>query len=614
DATIPGQLMRGADQKTEAGKDVQTDLVVQFNPKGKSNATREGDSGDGAKTYAVFLDPLLTSPPGDDPPQRKWTLPMAARYLCFVINEDEEFVTNPKGADLDALLMGREPIAGVTMNPNDASTYAAADIAATDTPLTGQRWPTALRLLTQEYGFGMSFDLTTDGSGEPVTTLRMFHNQAGDVKSLYLDARGEDFDPSRNNVGSADLERDISDVVNTVIAEGGLERYEVTLVLQCGFPSQSSDATSASALAKFRSTDPAFATSDNYDAYRLYVFDETGEGHYAPGSTTKLTDVSSLDDVFGAPGDDLEPKYVVRRRVPIGDLFSTDQSGNTLRYRVAVSTDYTGPAPGLWVPGSEHWQHVEGGVTLLTDRLGIRITVDDPNKWNIGKSSDSNAPFPDGVVKAVECQANPTTANPKFFVRLTCVIEGDQCTEFKADRRPSSPINYPIEERVDARDRLATRWIAANSEFNSDSDPQKIQDEDDFLKAEALTVQTAKEAGVFAAEITIPYFTAYYEIGDRIDQIEGRDLGLRTDGGGPGVMPVLPVVVARRWELDGDNQVTHLTLSDRGVNHRQIAKGRPRAGRFVKKGYRGGGGSVSIPHKPPSGISDYVPRSERDNA
>jgi hypothetical protein len=93
-------------------------------------------------------------------------------------------------------------------------------------------------------------------------------------------------------------------------------------------------------------------------------------------------------------------------------------------------------------------------------------------------------------------------------------------------------------------------------------------------------VRAAKEAGVFESEVEIPYFTLAYNIGDRIDRIEGRNLGFRTDGGGAGVMPVLPMVIGVRFDFS-NGQRTFLTLSDRGANHRQIKRRGTRAWRYT---------------------------------
>jgi hypothetical protein len=612
DRCVPGRLMRHSDLPL-TGEDVETDLIARCNPRGQANASpKDHDSGEGSgpddRKYPVFLDELLPADPDtpDDPYQQEWTIAMLARYLCYTCNADEEFVANPPGGRLDAVLVTRKPNPGQAIDPADESTYTAEPIKAPDFPLTGQRWPAALRKLTEDYGIGMRFQLLTVADA-PRTQLQFFWTQSGPAKSIYLDARGSDFDAARNNVGQADMDRDLSGVINEVVAEGGLQLYEASFVLACGFPMAAADAASPSAIAAFREGDPAYATSDNFNKYRLFVFDECGEGHYDNGTNTKLTDVPSLDDLLG------EDEYVRRRRPGKGDLLTADALGKPLKWRCSISTDYDGDAPALW-DGTGHWQHV-GGVNLLRDRLGVRISITDPNAWNVGRPPDADPQTKSQIVKAVKCLADPDDENPAFFVRLTCVVEGDRCVAATAERQSASPVSWVVEERVDARDRLFQKTIGYPSEFNTPDDGVldviEFFDDTPFLEAESIAVRQANEAGVFHAEVMIPYFTRYYEVGDRIDKIEGRELGFRTDGGGGSVMPVLPMVTSVRWEL-GDGQRTILTLSDRGMDHARRRKPRTRASRhsvpldpragFVK-------GSTGLR----TGAADWTPVSERDN-
>jgi hypothetical protein len=482
-------------------------------------------------------------------------------------------------SDLDALLVAREPIDGTPFDPTNASTYTAKPIAAKDDPLTGKVVPTLVHDQVADYGFGMSFPVTADGSGYPTTALKLFLKQAGAVKSVYLASRLTPLDAGANNVARAQLSRDLAGVVNQWAVDGAPDRYEVSVVLAPAFPSQASDSATAAALAAFDSSDPAFATSDGHDKYRTFVLDEDGSGHYANASTTHVTGTATtLDAVLGAPTSDGHggtiPRYVKRRRPPVGTLFTRDTEDKPLRARLSISTDYAGTKPGLW-DGTGHWQHVEGGWELLKDRVGVRVNVQHPNAWNVGKSGDANAPYKDGKVNAVEAVNGTKTP---FFLRLTCVIEGDQALTAVAARQGTSPVAEVVERRVDARDRYAVETVTAKSEFNnaSGATDDKVRDDTELATAEATAARTASEAGVFEGEVEVPFLTAYYQVGDRIDQVNGRGLGLRTDTGGTGYAPVYPSVVAVRWELD-PGQRTVLTLSDAGLDRRRYGRRRKRS-------------------------------------
>ncbi|MDR3639060.1 MAG: hypothetical protein P4L84_34970 [Isosphaeraceae bacterium] len=582
DTPIGGAICRNADQP-KTGLDVVTDLVAQFNPRGKPNATpanadaNAGGSGTSDISYPTFLDPYVTLKDpsnGDKPYQRTWDIAMAARHLIFA-NNDGTYVTNPKGSDLDALLVSREPNGSGTYDPTDSSTYTAKPIPAADTPISGRNLVPTLQHLIGDYGFGINFPLTTDSNGNPTTALKPFLKQAGTPKSIYLPARGSNFDPTLCNMAEGSFSRDLAGAVNQWTIEGALNRHEVSLVLAPGFPAQGSDVTT---LGKFSTTATEFdaSSNDTHNAYRLWIFDETGENHYPNGSATASTTIPSLDDIFGAPmggggGGPGTPQYVHRRRPPIGTLLAKDGTGQRMRYKLSISTDYAGTYPAVW-DGTGTWQEVHGGYELLKDRLGIWVNCQNPNAWKIGKKTEGTGPLSSGVVKAVECMAAASTANPAFFLRLTCVVEADKRLSYTAAKGATSPLTQTIEQRIDAHDRLRVEIQAKCSEYNTTGSDQKLRDDTDLATAEALATRIATECGVFDGDpVEIPYLTRYYDIGDRIDQINGRGLGFRTDTGTGSTGAVLPVVVKRRFELL-NGQRTTLWLSDAGLDRRNFKR------------------------------------------
>jgi hypothetical protein len=288
------------------------------------------------------------------------------------------------------------------------------------------------------------------------------------------------------------------------------------------------------------------------------VFDETGEGHWNWGSSAIDNTVPSLDALL-AGNPKCPQAYARRRRVPLGELFTSDPNRKPLRARLSISTDYAGAQPALW-NGTGAWQPVQGGFVLLRDRLGIWINVANPNGWSIGASKVSNAPYPAGVVRGTESQ---TGANgSRFALRLTCVIEGDQVLSATADRRPSSPTTFQILRRVDARDRYFKHMIDTSSEFNQTGAAVTVRDDSQEAQAEADARRLAGEAGEILGSVTIPRFSNAYRIGDRIRSIQGRNLSLRTNAGAPDEEgAVYPAVVGLTWDFDG-KQHTVLHLSD----------------------------------------------------
>ena len=563
DLPIQGALMRDSVDPMQVS-DQPTDLVTHFNPGGFPNATPAGaDATDpsSGETYPTFLDPLLTRTP---PPQRFWSLPMAVRYLCFGQNADDTYVQNPPGVLIDAILDSRAPVdSDGGFQPGEPGSYASNPLIVPDYPATGRAWPTALQDLLAPHGFGMAFRIDTDDEGKPITALDFFRLQdssANNVKDLYLQPVGATLDPAQTNLSAADLARDMSGVANAIIVESALIRYEASFILQPGFPIDPSDAASSSILTNYDRTNPNFTTK-NHDAYRLYVLDETGEGHWDRTSAKLSYEAPKLDALFDDEDDSAStnPSYVIRRRVPIGTLFSTDSNGKPLSAQLSISTDFQGTQPGLW-DGTGTWQPVGGGFELLRDRLGIWINAPNPNSWNIQLSRVASAPYPAGVVRGVEDQSN--TSGKPFTLRLTCVVEGDHILSATAPRRPSSPTQYSITRRVNARDRYCKQVIAAGSEFNPSSSSQVVRDDTTDAQAEAEARRNATEAGEVSGSVVIPRFTLGYRIGDRIRSIQGRGLSLQTNAGAPNEEgEVFPAVIGLTWDFDGD-QRTVLHLSD----------------------------------------------------
>lgn len=547
DDVIPGALMRGAGSP-QTIDDVKTDVPAQFNPGGLPNCVLDGYmagslSGGNDYRYPTFFDAAVV---GNPDRRTKWTLPKACRYILFNANASQQYINNPDGRDLDSLLV----------SPNEGAN-PFSPINCPDTPITGRDWPTTVNQLVSEYGFGTAFDLATDDSGLPVTSFRIFGLTKGDIKSLYLAARGTSFDPTLFNVSGAGLRRDLSDVVNQWTVKGALSRYEASFVLAPGSPMNSTDSSDAN-IPGFGTDNDLFKTT-NQDLYRLYIFDEACEGRYAVGTNSRVTDITpvSLDKLFG------KYAYVRRRRKPIGTLISVGPNNRPYEARLSISTDYEGTSPGLW-DGSGTWQPITSTTwTLLQDRIGIYITDQNPEKWEIGMPKASGMPFPDGRVRGVTNQAevNPGT---NFFLRLTCVVEADHALTRIATPKGNSPLSQVINRVTDASDRYRNDRVGYPSEFNSTGgNVLNPRNDNDIAMAEAISGRAASEAGVLEGPVTIPRLTTYYKIGDRVDQVEGRNLGLRTDQGTGD--PIYPVVVGVSWQFGPETQTTTIEVSDAGT-------------------------------------------------
>ncbi len=230
----------------------------------------------------------------------------------------------------------------------------------------------------------------------------------------------------------------------------------------------------------------------------------------------------------------------------------------------------------MWDTVSGTWQEIDGGWSLMEDRLGIEVTVDDPETWNIGKPpAGTAAQEPTGVLHGISSMANPSTTVPPeqmFWLRLTTVIEADYGIETTAPRRDASPMPTAILRRVDARDHFHYDVVDGSSAFNqSPGTDQVVQDDTQAALAQACQLRSAHEFPPLAAAVTIPMLVDYVQIGDRISQINGRDVSLLTNAGlEQGEPASYPYVVGLTWDFQGNKQSTTLQLADRRLEQARV--------------------------------------------
>lgn len=557
DTPIPGALMRNCDTPANGlNNDVATDIVAQFNPKGQPNRTPKNGEKDigGSRKHHTFLDPALAQATEQ---RASWTLSDAARYLLLTMNAEETYVFNPDLADLDKLLDCREPKEGQVYDPEDPATYDSKPIIVSDKPITGRDWPTVFHDLIRNAGFDMRFSLFKGvASGLPRTQLKVYRPQASKTKTLYLQPRFESLDPSYSNTAKTNVGRDISSVANVWTVKGRPLRRETTFILSPLFPMRATDASPGN-LGNFLRANIQ-ANPSLKDSYRTFGIDEIGEGHYLIGTAAPLNGAFDFNPLLKTG------EWVKRRRKPIGTLFSKTPDGKPRKASLAYSVDYSGARPSIW-DQTGTWKNIPSGMgwELLDDRIGFRVTADNPNSWGVGRD-----PLPI-VLRLVEKFA--TEGAEKITFRLTVCYEEDQDLSVSTTRRDESPVPQKIERVIDARDKYQKNVIDAKGEFNTTANPVTDRDDTEAAKAMAVVYQLSADMGVLEGACEIPYLTKYYEIGDRISGIAGRGLGFRTDGGSSSGQKVYPIVEGIRWTLGG-RQSTTLFLSDEAQQRHLIER------------------------------------------
>lgn len=542
-------------------------LEARFNPDGLPNATEDGDSvvAD-AGDHPIFLDVDTCDIQGIG---RSWTVAMAARYILARGNPERLYVTLPDFDAMDTTLDNWSPD-GEFYDPEDPSTWTAHPIECQDLDVTGLQWPIALEKLLSPHGFGFYFQLRgKEVSGqdlpEPEWFLKVFRlddSPPQRLKTVGLQDPGSILDPAQTSLAQMALTRDVTDIANAIRVETRRARYEVCVVLAPGFQPASADAADANAMRPFQRGDgTAPQSATNVEKYRLYVYDETGSGHWDYGSATWLTTAVSLAPILG--GQDAEEDWYVRRRRPgKKTLLSRDASGNPRQATLELSTNYTGKAPGPW-DGSGTWFPIPNGWSLYRHGLGITVDIANPESWDSGNKSINfgvNAKSAAGVIRGISAQAK--SGETRFFLKLTCVIEGDLCSEALADRRDASPTGYTLTSIIDGRERYHLDVIDFTSPFNSTGKDILDRDDTDAATYEAEQRRAAHESPPLAGPIVIRRLTNSYGLGDRITEVSGRNLSLQTNRGSEGGEgPRFPMVVGLRYEF-GQAQKTTLMLSD----------------------------------------------------
>ncbi|AMV37373.1 hypothetical protein [Planctomyces sp. SH-PL62] len=564
DEPIGGRLQRHADDPFH-GEAVAVHLPSRFNPDGKPNCTPDGfdvEQADASVRYPVFFDPDVDRRPD---PRSYWTLGKFVRYILGVYN-DESYVFNPDFDRLDALLQSRGPAPDAS--PIGGAGGTAADVVIRDYDATNVPWPEALADQLGLAGFGLRFLTGEDGDGSPRSEIEVYRKDAdaaGPVRDLLLPGPGADLNPARCNVSTLHLRRDSRAIVNAVTVETAQRRVELSVVLAPGFQPVAGD-ESASRRAKFLRANLAASDGEDARKYRLYVADEAGDGHWHAPSSSWSTAALDLSEVFR---DDEKgaSTYVKRLRPGSSTLITRDEQGRPMRAQLAVSRDYAGRSPAVW-DGTGHWQPISGGWQLLEDRLGIYVAVEDPESWAIGDYTGDHPQEPSRTLRGVTSQANPSSPNTRFHLRLTAVVEDDLMLPASVDARPASPTAFTRRCRVDARDHFALETVAARSLHNPEAEPKTVRDDTPRAVAWARQLRAAHELPPTVGGATVPSLVTAYRVGDRIARINGRDVGLQTNvGEAQGETPVYPIVTAVVWDFTDDRQATVIELSDAEVDH-----------------------------------------------
>ncbi|MHB8397358.1 MAG: hypothetical protein ACYDCI_00265 [Candidatus Limnocylindrales bacterium] len=596
DSPIRGRYQRNGDTpKTDPSTGpIKTAHPCRFNPsdtdaadgnKGGilANCTPDdGDvnEGDDTTSYPIFLDPAIDGTDGTPAPQTMWTISKACRYLMSVGNPKELYVNNPDFTNLTSLLQANYPAQGSdTIGAGDQT----ADIVIRDYDASDKPWPEAVAELLSYAGFGCSFVTSSDASDLPQTELTIYRHDALTTiapKKVYLQPAGGTLGQGPNNVVSFHLARDCSSIVNQWQIESPLRKVEASFILAPLYIPVVSDAQTANRKQYLKSSFGPDTTAVTRRAYRWYGIDEIADGHWDPDiEEWDDTGVFDFSKIF-PPDSNGRPTYVNRYRPGEHTLISVGGDGAPHKAELAISLDYDVDnvhVPGVW-DGTGTWFTINGGWRLLKDRCGIEVTIEDPENWNASKAF--------GDIRGISWFADPTTTPGKDpagnetngfmpVFRLTTVVDDDQMLLAKATKRTASPTQFTRRRRADCRDHFQYNRILAGSLYNS-TVPAPIntdiiaRDDTQLALAHAYGLRSKTEFPPLAGQISLPFVTGFYELGDRIGEIDGRNINLQTNvNASQGEKADYPFIVSRSRSYQMA-QSTMLQLSDRRAEAENI--------------------------------------------
>jgi hypothetical protein len=594
DTPILGRVQRDADKTstTDMSGDFFVDLPCRFNPADSSIGTNGGYVGNSVAAsdftsdpdigdYPVFVEPLIVEAHVAE--TNYWFISDAIKYLIGVEQSPLDDAENPYVIypTLDSL----DDVLGTYAPPDDGPLNADApltNVKIRDYDASNKMVPDVMAELFRYGGFVMVFEVVTAEGGTPETHLRIKRRDGLATtapKLLYLAADGaETLDVTANNATSLHLARDMNEIVNEWDVETALQQFEITVYLAPLFTPVSGDGDAAHVV-NFLKANLAKVTDQTRRMYRWYGADECGDGHYNQATSTFVTDmICDFDAVFPPNEDSDQTTWVARYRPGSRTLISRDASGNPLKAVLELSRGGVSNDPKIMTEAdTQVWSVIPGGWKLLDDRLGIEVTSENPEMWQTEQSKLISAVEAVPTIRGVTWAANPDpTHNAAILLRLTTVVEADVVIgTARAAKRQASPTKFTRRRRADGKDHFQFCAISTNSLYYSTqkdidgasgdgSNPLVVRDDTAAAKTHAEQLRAAHEFPTLAGSATIPFLTDYYQIGDRIKIVQGRNASLQINVGvDQGEAPTYPWITAFAWDFTGDAQRTILQFSDR---------------------------------------------------
>lgn len=576
DQPIISRVQRSGDslRVTDGSADMEIEAPCRFNPSDETvggqggylgNCVAQGTVNEQFGTYPLFVEPYLSQRgPGTT---TYWFVSTAVGYLITYMTLNlgmNQFVTFPDLTTLTALMSSAQPPGGTGfLSPGNAVT---ADIVVRDYDASNKMHPEVIEELLNYAGFIMCFKVGADSNGSPQTKLVLARRDAlaaAAPKPVYLQAAySPQLNPNANNVSTFSLVRDCNQIGNDWYVETAAKQIEITVILCPLFQPSPGDVSTPQ---NFYSSALTNATAAQRRMYRWYGVDECGDGFWSYSNQQWVTGQGfDFSPIFSDQQGN--PQYVKRFRSGQRTLISRDVAGEPLKATLEIyfgkTIDQPGFPPFTGQDNLTGWLTVSHGWQLLDDRLGIEVTIGNPEQWNSGNPSIGEG----GDIRGITWVANPPQGQ-NFLLRLTTVIDADIRLPAHAPQRQASPTKFTRSRSADAKDHFQYCVVCPGSlnylsQGGDGNNPLVMRDDTKQAQTHAETLRSAHEFPTLAGMLTIPFLTTYYELGDRINGISGRNVSLQTNvGASQGEAPAYGWVVGRTFQCDPRQQTT-LQLSD----------------------------------------------------
>ena len=430
----------------------------------------------------------------------EWTLTEAIKAICWHCNPDETIISNP--TDFSVL--------------DDGPTLEAIELER------GQHLPAYLDALLHPFGYNWFVDYGTDaGWSKTQPTIKLYKKGVGTEKKLYYQAPGDILDLPKSNCNAYSVARSIGDMHNAVRVVGDVERREITIPLYPAWPESDDSLTQA----ELKKSDASSLYAANPTVHRLWVANEAGD----------ITGLRTTNQAAGDPPDlgTVFTDYIAHRRTAEPPLTYQGAAGEQHRRDIIVE----------YRIGAGSWTIYTGTIAVRPDQIGILFTNDEPPEELIAGGTDTE-------------------------VRITCTVAGDFRIQGEATRQGYAVNGRNVWLELNKPEKFVDRAVQSTGLFISSlTDDAAGADTRDDTTAITTYAETLRDEAGFAeidCEFRLPGIHLYYEIGDLITTIEGREVSLdQASSGAPS--SVYCQVSKRSFSLSEDGgPVTTLTV-DRGT-------------------------------------------------